>query len=75
MSVAIGIPQPAERGGDRQRRLARRGQLPDQHLALDLQPDDEEEDGHHPLAAPLSQARKVTTSPHDPTEPCDVHAY
>ena len=45
-------PSAAMRG---QRGLARVTQLAVDELALDLEPDDEEEDGHQPVVDPLVQ--------------------
>ncbi len=46
----------ASHGGcDRQRRPACGGELADQDLALDLEADDEEEDGHEPVVDPVDQ--------------------
>ena len=43
----------ADRRDDRQHRLARLGQLADDDLALDLEPDDEEEERHQPVVDPV----------------------
>ena len=50
-----GTIMPPIAAGDRQRRLARRRQFAGQRLALDLQPDQEKEDGHQPVVDPLVQ--------------------
>ena len=43
----------ADRAGDRQRCLAQGRQFAGQHLALDLQPDQQKEDRHQPVVDPL----------------------
>ena len=50
-----GDRHPADRAGDRQRRLARGRQFARQHLAFDLQPDQEKEDRHQPVVDPLME--------------------
>ena len=50
-----GNHRPAQGGGDGQRRAAHGGQLAHEHLALDLQPDDQEEDRHEPVVDPMRQ--------------------
>jgi hypothetical protein len=46
---------PADRGDDRERRLPPRRQFAGQELALDLQPDEQKEDGHEAIVDPLMQ--------------------
>lgn len=45
----------SESGGDRQRRLARIAHFTDQHLALDLEADDEEKERHQSIVDPMPQ--------------------
>ena len=49
---------PPIAAGDRQRRLARGRQFAGQRLALDLQPDEEKEDGHQPVVDPLMKGER-----------------
>src|SRR5690606_34361528 len=46
---------PAEGGDDRERRLPGRGQLAHAQLALDLEPDEQEEDDHEAVVDPVVQ--------------------
>ena len=48
----------ADGRGDRQRGPADRRQLADEHLALDLEADDEEEDRHQPVVDPVEQRQR-----------------
>jgi hypothetical protein len=53
---------PAQSRGDGQRRVARRGQLAHEHLALDLEADYKEENRHEPVVDPVGEVlgdRKV----------------
>ena len=51
-----GHRHPTERGDHRQRRLARFRELALDELALDLEPDDEEEHRHQTVVHPLAEA-------------------
>ena len=51
-----GHRHPAERGNHRQRGLARLPELALDELALDLEPDHEEEHGHQAVVHPLPEA-------------------
>ena len=53
--MMAGSDRASDRGHDGQRGPADRGQLTDQDLALDLEADHQEEDGHQAVVDPVEQ--------------------
>ena len=66
-----GHEHAADGAGDRECRVTPRGELADEHLALDLEPDQEEEDRHEAVVDPVVQAQRQHSRP-DPERQGDL---